>query len=493
MWGDVDYYALLGVSTWATEEEIRSTYRTLARRYHPDTSEVEHMTRMFRDIHEAYTVLGDQERRKAYDRWRMEKGLNGNGEEEIRCEVLQSHEWLLSVDEPQMLYVILDVLCGAGVRTGTLPLNLCLVVDHSTSMKGTRLQKVKVAARGIIDQLGERDVLSLVAFSDRARVIVPSQNGFNRIQAKGAISSIQPKGGTEIFHGLAEGMRQINQRLSGSYVNHILLLTDGQTYGDENLCVDLAQKAHARSVGISAVGIGSDWNDKLLDEIAARSGGSSHYLESPSELPLLFRKKIQQLADVVAQDAHLTVRMCGEASLCDVFKMSPVLNRLSSPNAHFDLGPIGAKMGQGVLLEMLVPPKSVGEHRLARFSVRVSLPSIRGASQRGIEREIIMPFVEELPESQQVPQRTVSVLKNVSICRMQQKVLNEIEKGRVSEATQRLETIATRLLDMGEMALARAALLEVGQLSRTGTLSAEGHKKLKYGTRSLSVGGDGTS
>jgi len=487
MMTDVDYYGLLGVSPWATEEEIKSAYRTLARRYHPDTAETGHMTQMFRDIHEAYVILADPEQRKAYNRSRMEKGLSGNGGGEFRLEILQSHKCLLSVDEPQKFYVILDVLPGTGVTAGTLPLNLCLVIDRSTSMKGMRLQKVKEAAREIIDRLDERDVLSLVTFSDRAQAIIPSQDGINRIKAKGAVGSIQANGGTEIYHGLAEGIRQINQCLSNKYINHIILLTDGQTYGDEELCVDLAQKAHARSIAISAVGIGSDWNDQLLDEIADRSGGSSHYLQRPGEIPAFFQEKVQQLSDVFAQSARLTVRMGEEVSLCDVFKISPALGQLSSSNAHFDLGPIGVKLGQGVLLEMLVPPKSVGEHRLSRFSATASLPPVRGGSEWSIERDIIMPFVKELPKPQQAPHRIISVLDNINIFRMQQKVLNDIENGQVSEVTQRLETIATRLLDMGEVELAKVALLEAGQLSKTGDLSAEGRKNLKYGTRRLST------
>jgi len=135
----------------------------------------------------------------------------------------------------------------------------------------------------------------------------------------------------------------------------------------------------------------------------------------------------------------------------------------------------------------------VGEHRLAQFSVIVSLPSVRGGSERSVEREIILPFVEELPEFQQIPQRMISVLNNVNIYRMQQEALNDIEKGRVSEGTRRLEVIATRLLNVGEAELAKAALLEASQLSKTGTLSAEGRKKLKYGTRSLSARGTDTS
>jgi hypothetical protein len=70
---------------------------------------------------------------------------------------------------------------------------------------------------------------------------------------------------------------------------------------------------------------------------------------------------------------------------------------------------------------------------------------------------------------------------------MQEKAIVDLESGRVSAATQRLETMATRLLNLGETDLARAALLEAGRLARTGDLSTEGRKKIRYGTRSLSI------
>ena len=57
----------------------------------------------------------------------------------------------------------------------------------------------------------------------------------------------------------------------------------------------------------------------------------------------------------------------------------------------------------------------------------------------------------------------------------------------MSAATQRLETVATRLLNLGETDLARAVLLEAGRLVRTGDLSTEGRKKIRYRTRSWSI------
>ncbi len=66
---DKDYYALLGVSTNASAEEIRRAYRRLARKYHPDVNKAPEAATRFAEMQEAYDVLSDAEKRKAYDRF----------------------------------------------------------------------------------------------------------------------------------------------------------------------------------------------------------------------------------------------------------------------------------------------------------------------------------------------------------------------------------------------------------------------------------------
>jgi Ca-activated chloride channel family protein len=482
---DKDYYAIFKLDRNATEEQIRKAYRVLAREYHPDVNESAAAAEIFRDIQEAYEILGDPEQRRVYDRMREAEGLDRSSALSLRATV--SHKSLLTSIEEQAFYVLLEVTPAADLPTARLPLNVCLVLDRSTSMQGMRLQQVKEGTRQIIDRLNADDALSLVIFSDRAEVILPSQRNIDKAMAKSITSTIQPSGGTEMLQGLLAGLKELERNRTQESVNHLILLTDGQTYGDEQGCVEQAEWAGRHQISLSTMGIGSDWNENLLDQMAALSGGTSVYIDSPRKVVDVFKATIRDLSTVVARELTMGINPSTGVTLKEAFQVTPHILRLDVRATKTVLGPLGTGHGKTLLMEFRISNEvNPGNRRLMRLTIDGDVPG--QANRRSWEWiDLFADFVAKPDETLEIPPTIVTALGKLAIFKMQEKAMDDLEKGNITAATQRLETMATRLLNLGETDLARAALLEAGRLARTGDLSAEGRKKIRYGTRSLSI------
>ncbi|HXQ36415.1 MAG TPA: DnaJ domain-containing protein, partial [Anaerolineales bacterium] len=206
-----DYYALLGVARDASPEEIRRAYFEAAQRLHPDKNTAAGETEMFLGVQQAYETLSNPQRRAQYNAiLPPEKKLILPYQHQILC----SRPNLIQLDEPQMLYVMLELEAPAEARQSSAPpLNVSLVIDRSTSMQGEKMDIVKASAIQVLRNLRPQDILSVVAFSDRAEVIVPASYQQDRQRLEAKIQLIQPSGATEMYQGLELGVKEVLRSL----------------------------------------------------------------------------------------------------------------------------------------------------------------------------------------------------------------------------------------------------------------------------------------
>ena len=481
-----DYYAVLGIEADADEKEIKRAYRHLARRFHPDLSDDDDAAHRFREIQEAYELLTDPLKREAYDHWRRQQGWDQPLPIVLR--VTPSQQELPCLAEAQVLYVLVEMLPSSEIEAQRLPLNLCLVLDRSTSMKGGRLQQVKEAARYIVEQMHEEDVLSLVTFDDRAELLLPGRRHVDPVAARSAISHIQANGGTEILQGLQLGWQQIQRWHTADRVSHLLLLTDGQTYGDEEGCLEMAAMAAEGQVSMTLMGVGSDWNDQLLDEMATVSGepSASVYIDSTAKIVKAFHNRIHGLGSIFARNLELSIHLAEGTSLKEAFLVAPQISPIRLVAERVKLGSLQKENPQAAILEMLVPSQEPGEHRLAQIDLEALVPSVGNQPVRA-RHSLTLAFDTQLGHRAPIPPDIVSAMGKLTIFKMQERAMSDLEMGLIEPAVSRFKTMATRLLDIGEVELARAALLEAGRLAQTGSLSAAGRKKIRYGTRGLTI------
>jgi Ca-activated chloride channel family protein len=413
--------------------------------------------------------------------------LNQNNSSILSIDTLLSHDVLQVSQGQQACYVMLDISPDKTLPTTRLPINLSLIIDKSTSMQGVRLQQVKEATRQIIDNLEVDDVFSLIAFSDRAEVLIPAHKNIDQARAKSITSTIQASGGTEMFQGLYAGLQEVQRNRSDRTVNHIILLTDGQTYGDETECLHHAEWAGHNQISLSTMGIGTDWNEDLLDAMAAASTGTSIYIDAPRKIVETFQATIRDLSTIVARELSLNIKMGKQITLHESYQINPHIRRLTIENQKTSLGPLGKTNSKTIILEFhMHNTSSPGELELAKLIFDGDVPNLPGR-QAVAEALINVEITADTTIAQKVPTKIVTALGKLAIYRMHEKAMDDIEQGNLIAATKRLETMATRLLNLGETELAREAFLEAGRLSRTGQLSSEGKKKIRYGTRSLST------
>jgi len=478
-----DYYESLNLPRDASAEDIRRAFREAALKLHPDRNTELGDTERFLNISEAYETLIDEELRKHYD-----AQLQMDEEAQIQrasfsCHVEYSRKSLLQIGEPQVQYLILNLYPIVHERKERPPINLAIVIDRSTSMRGQRLDRVRSAALAILQNLAPEDAASIIAFSDRAELIVSPKQAQELSTSRARLSLLQAGGGTEIGQGLSMGMKQLQESFLQDGVNHLVLLTDGRTYGDEDLCLEISDRAASRGIAINTIGIGSDWSDRLVDEMATRTGGSVAFLDTPRSIGDFLQDIFDKLGKVYASRMRLGGSLAQQVDLRSAFRLlpepMPLMDRLP-----IVLGNLDRDQHIQLLLELVVHPiGNMNELTLAHFSISGNVVGL-GSEQHALPLHITMP-VSNRPDPDPPPEAIFSALSFITLYRMQEKARHEAELGQVGQAAKRLENLATHLLAAGQRELAKSALNEAARVIHTRHISASGEKELKYGTRNM--------
>lgn len=191
------------------------------------------------------------------------------------------------------------------------PLNIALVLDSSASMAEERkLPYTLEAARMVIENAADSDILALVAFNNQAIVLSGAGRVVNKPFLLHRLDEIAPDNYTNLSAGLLEGIAQVSANSAAVQVKHVLLLTDGQANRGETSSAALrhiAQQAKRRGIGVSTFGVGSDFNEKLLADVATGGGGRYVYVGTPEEIPTAFQNELHGLLEVVAQNAVIEI------------------------------------------------------------------------------------------------------------------------------------------------------------------------------------------
>jgi Ca-activated chloride channel family protein len=295
---------------------------------------------------------------------------------------------------------------------------------------------------------------------------------------------LQTSGGTEIFKGLEAGYNEVFRLLRKDRINHIIMLTDGRTYGDEADCMHIAEQAANYGVGISALGIGSKWNDAFLDSLASVTGGSSVYVSKPKDLQDYLKGKFSGLGKSFVDRVTFSFEFGVGVEMRYAFRLQPDAAQLPF-ESPIQLGSIPLESTLGILMEFFVAsvPPGLNIITLLDGHITVDIPT-RNIPSHTLRSRLNRP-TSVSPDLGAPPMAIMQAMSKITLFRMQERAQEDLATGNIEEATHRLQNIATHLLAQGERELADAVLEEAKHILQYQKISEEGKKRIKYGTRDL--------
>jgi len=190
------------------------------------------------------------------------------------------------------------------------PVNLAIVLDRSGSMSGNKLRVAKLAVEEAIGRLQPEDRFSVVVYDDVVDVVIESTTASaeSRRGAIDRLATIQARGSTNLGEGWLRGCEQVAGHLADRGVNRCLLLTDGLA----NVGItDLEQLSHhaaelrARGVTTSTFGVGNDFDERLLQDLADAGGGHFYYIADAPQIRDAITSEVGETLEIVARDVNL--------------------------------------------------------------------------------------------------------------------------------------------------------------------------------------------
>jgi uncharacterized protein YegL len=226
----------------------------------------------------------------------------------------------------------LNVITAADVRNGAAylliglkgkkesfqalpPMNLCFVIDISGSMaERDKLEWVRDSFDIFIEQVRERDFVSVVVFDNVAEILIPPariSGRADRDRFKGQVASLRPRGGTYVYQGMLLGYQQVQANYRADYSNRVILLTDGMDGSGRSRkdFLDINRQYKERGINISTIALGAGADINLMVDMAVAGGGSSRFISDRDVMEETFGSELDRLVVSAARDLAMELAL----------------------------------------------------------------------------------------------------------------------------------------------------------------------------------------
>ncbi|NOT39593.1 MAG: VWA domain-containing protein [Alphaproteobacteria bacterium] len=343
---------------------------------------------------------------------------------------------------------------GIDVDPGSVkerpPLNLSLVLDRSGSMSDEgKIEYLRRAAKLAVDRLGNRDTLSIVEYDDSITLMWPARRVGNTGEVKAMIDRLDPRGSTNLTGGMMRGVDEAKNALGGpaqadGTITRVILMSDGlANVGITNPqeIAGLVRGAKRDGIRISAMGLGRDYDEDLMQAVAENGGGRYYYIEHPTQMARVFQEELGSLFDTVARD--IEIRFSGTAIVRKV-EVVGYDDANGTRETKRGLDDVFGGEKRSVLLRMEVAAPSSGRVDLGQ--VTVNYKTAKGGEAKSFSQSLSVDATTDRAAVSRARNKEASAQATLAESdRVQKEQVKLVQAGRHDEAKKNMTALAKDL------------------------------------------------
>jgi Ca-activated chloride channel homolog len=219
-------------------------------------------------------------------------------------------EFVMVGGHEQFVGVWVDV--PASKRRAHVPTSVTLTIDTSGSMQGDKIVQARRAAIEMVKEMKDGDLIAIHTFNDRAHELIrPTElSPHSRASIVSTVSELSADGATNMDQALRLAVGRAQRTPNSHPVRRVVMISDGRaTVGETSphaLALEAERGVH-HGVQVTAMGVGLDYDENALNQIAMRSSGRLYHLSDPTELAGIVRSELGLLQQTMATNAFVEV------------------------------------------------------------------------------------------------------------------------------------------------------------------------------------------
>jgi Ca-activated chloride channel family protein len=358
---------------------------------------------------------------------------------------VQADRTLVRAEGHSRRYVLVSFTAPETQRASARePVNISFVIDRSGSMGGSKIRLAREAVVQALRMLKSTDRFSVVCYDHEVDVVVPSTlaSGEAIRNAVSQVEGLQARGNTDLGAGWLKGCEEIAQHLRDGDVARCLLVSDGlANHGitDRTALAEHAEQLQARGITTSTIGLGADFDERMLEGMARAGAGHFYYVETAVQIADCLTSELGEALEVVARDVAVSVRT-GDGVAVTTLNRFPIGQEADGRTA-LRLGDLTSRQDVDLVFRLTFPTGAVGATARAMFSVTDA-----GGVLREADTDIIWTYAGH--QANDAQPRNVVVDRAVAALYAANAAAEALELNRAGQferAAERLKATARRI------------------------------------------------